>query len=260
MILHSANYVAALYSEGLQMYLMQPGQYAGAVAAFSFLFIGVSGVRFVRRPQYELFFILHVTLVTVILITALLHVKQINWTAMIFVITAGGMWFADRSFRFSRWIYHGYGNSCTLIPLPEGATKVVMRRPINARPGSHAFLWIPQVRVFQTHPFSLVSNDPAQFIVSAQNGFTKELHNLALQHPHQTFRAAVEGPYGNSPSTGDFDKVVLLVGGSGICFTLAMAMDWLKKLSASSNPTNTLDFIWTVKTKGESIPLPALVL
>lgn len=161
------------------------------------------------------------------------------------------MWFVDRSLRLSRWLFHGFGNYATLIPLAGGATKVVMRCPIAAQPGSHAFLYIPAVRKFQTHPFSLMANSPAEFIVSAQDGFTKDLHMLALKAPNATYRAAIEGPYGHVPNTDNFDKTVLISGGSGITFTIALAMDWLRK--NGGNPNKKLDFIWAVKTKGKYV-------
>jgi predicted ferric reductase len=126
-----------------------------------------------------------------------------------------------------------------------------MHRSIKARPGSHAFLWIPSVRTFQTHPFTLVSSNPAEFVIDARDGFTKELHRLALEKPKAMRRAAIEGPYGNLPSTLDFDRVLLIAGGSGSTCTLAIAVDWLRK-NKHSDSNKVLDFVWAVKNKGES--------
>ena len=163
---------------------------------------------------------------------------------------AASLWFADRTLRFSRWLFYGYSNYCKLTPLPEGATRVTLHRSVRAQPGSHAFLWIPSVRRFQTHPFTLVSNNPAEFVIAAQDGFTKDLHQLALEDPKAMRRAAMEGPYGNMPSTADFDNVLLISGGSGATCTLAMAMDWLRKNKYSKND-KVLNFVWAIKNKGE---------
>ena len=166
------------------------------------------------------------------------------------LIVAASLWAADRTLRFSRWLFYGYGNYCKLTPLPEGATRVTMHRSVKAGPGSHAFLWIPSVRRFQTHPFTLVSNNPAEFVIAGHEGFTKELHNLAIQSPKAMRRAAIEGPYGNVPSTADFDKVILIAGGSGATFTLALAMDWLRhQRTSDGNGNKILEFIWTIKNK-----------
>lgn len=125
-----------------------------------------------------------------------------------------------------------------------------MRRSIKARAGSHAFLWIPSVRAFQTHPFTLMSSDPAEFVIDARDGFTKELHRLALENPKTKRRAAIEGPYGNLPSANDFDKVLLVAGGSGITYTLATALDWVRK-NKYSRDNKVLDFVWAIKSKGK---------
>lgn len=247
-MLHALNVIAGLAKEHVLVYLMEPGQCAGIVGALGLLIIGLSANRSFRKRQYEVFYLLHVALVTMILVTSLLHVEKISWSAIAIVIFVASLWFTDRSLRLSRWIYNGYGNNCMLTPLPQGATRVVMQGTIKAQPGSHVFLWIPRIRKFQTHPFTLVSNDPAEFVISAQNGFTRALHEFALQHPHQVLRAAIEGPYGSIPDTSDFDKVVLLSGGSGITFTLALAMDWLKT-SKKTDLKRSLYLVWAVKTE-----------
>ena len=249
---------------------MTGGQYAAFVAGFSLLSIGFTGLHFFRKRQYEVFYIVHVTLVTAILaarkstigftscnaLTSLviIHLKQISINAIAVIIVAACMWFVDRSLRLSRWIFHGYGNYCTITALPGGATRVVMTRPVKAQSGSHLFLWIPSVRKFQTHPFTLVSNNPAEFVISAQDGFTKALYEAAIQNPKALRRAAIEGPYGNVPNVRNFDKVILIAGGSGITYTMSMASAWMKynKLARDSRP---LDFVWTVKTKGTSLVL-----
>jgi len=167
------------------------------------------------------------------------------------VALAAGLWVADRSLRFTRWVYYGVGNYCVLTPLPEGAVRVVMHRSIKAAPGSHMFLWVPGVRLIQTHPFTLCSNEPAEMVIHGRDGFTKALHAAASAQPGMKLRAALEGPYGHVPDAREYDKIVLLAGGSGITFTLAIALDWARHVRMRKHKS-TLDFIWTVKSRGES--------
>jgi hypothetical protein len=54
---------------------------------------------------------------------------------------------------------------------------------MTAQLGSMAFLWIPGVRLFQRHPFTLISTQTAEFVVHAQDGFTKALHLAARRNP-----------------------------------------------------------------------------
>lgn len=171
---------------------------------------------------------------------------------MIIVGLAAAIWVIDRFFRLSRWLYYGVGNYCTLTPLPEGATKVRMHRAIKATPGSHAFFWIPGVRIFQTHPFSLLANNPAEFVITARDGFTRDLYEIACATPGARFRAAFEGAYGHVPEARIFDKVVLIAGGSGATFTLALALDWARNIRLRKH-RSTLEFVWTVKSKCERV-------
>ena len=165
------------------------------------------------------------------------------------------MWFLDHTLRFSRWIYYGVGNYCTMTPLPEEATQIVMHRSVNARPGSHAFLWIPGVSFFQRHPFTVVSSSPATFFVKAQDGLTRRLYDAARKNPGGKFRASVEGGYGNVPKAQDYDDVIVVAGGSGVTFSMAMAQDWTRKHREASDQ-GTLTFVWTVPHTGKSsIPL-----
>ena len=164
------------------------------------------------------------------------------------------MWLADRSLRLIRWIYHSRGNYCTLTPLADESTKVTMQRRMKASPGSSTWLWIPGIRLFQAHPFSLVSNQPAEFVIKAQSGFTRDLYNAACKNPGAKFRAAVEGPYGQVPDAKGYDKVIVIAGGSGATFAFSMALAWARERSAT-HARGTLDFVWTVRNKGELLSM-----
>ncbi|KAK4973900.1 hypothetical protein LTR42_005890 [Elasticomyces elasticus] len=158
-------------------------------------------------------------------------------------------WILDRSLRLGRWILNGYGNHCTLTPLPGNATKITMRHSIKASPGSHAFLWIPSIKLIQTHPFTLVSNDPAEFIVHARDGFTKALFTAAVKCPGKALRAAIEGPYGHMPNIATTDKLVLIAGGSGVTFAMSLALHWTKQARLHSPQPSTVEFVWAVRSR-----------
>lgn len=121
----------------------------------------------------------------------------------------------------------------------------------------HAFLWIPGVRSFQTHPFTLLSTYPAEFVIAGRDGFTSELHHKAKEHPGVKFRASFEGPYGALPDINNFDKVLLISGGSGATFTLALALEFARRTRPISTANRALQFVWTVKSKGQASDLPS---
>ncbi|KAK3621985.1 hypothetical protein LTR22_024979 [Elasticomyces elasticus] len=222
MVLHSTVYVSGLYKVGALFVLMDPKQYAAATAGLSLLVLLMSTL--IRKRQYELFVTLHLCIVALVLAT-------------------------DRSLRLSRWILNGYGNHCTLTPLPGNATKITMGRSIKASPGSHAFVWIPSIKLVQTHPFTLISNDPAEFIVHARDGFTKALFTAAVKAPGKALRAAIEGPYGHMPNIARTDKLILIAGGSGVTFTMSLALHWAKQARLHAPQPSTLEFVWAVRSR-----------
>lgn len=67
-------------------------------------------------------------------------------------------------------------------------------------------------------------------------------------NPGARLQASLDGPYGTMPTAGKFEKVILIAGGSGITFTLGVAVDLLQ--SAASNATKEVTFVWIVKEKG----------
>lgn len=63
-------YAAGLSQAGaLDRVMTEPAQYAGVVAGFSILGLFVTATGFMRRRQYEVFYVAHVLLVAIILIT-----------------------------------------------------------------------------------------------------------------------------------------------------------------------------------------------
>jgi predicted ferric reductase len=158
----------------------------------------------------------------------------------------------DRALRLSRFLYYLPSNTATLTPLrSSNATRVTLTRSMpRAAPGSHAFLYIPSIRALQTHPFTMISRDPVEFVISGRDGFTKDLFEAACEKPGRKVRAGIEGAYGNVPAIMGYERVVLFAGGSGATFTFALAAEWAKKQDADS--MKSLDFVWSIRTAGKS--------
>lgn len=110
---------------------------------------------------------------------------------------------------------------------------------------------MPSVRFFESHPFTVVSASPVEFLIRKYDGYTHDLLELARQQPGKRLRCSVDGGYGQIPNFMNFDRVILVAGGSGASFTFALALSLLKEGTAE-NPTKTIDFIWSVKRPGMS--------
>ncbi|KAI1753038.1 ferric reductase NAD binding domain-containing protein [Xylaria castorea] len=209
------------------------------IVAGSAMFLILLSV-YLKRIHYELFYVAHVVLFLVSLIMFGLHRPQ--WIKRIPIIAAfvGGLWFSDRLLRGARLLRHLLNNDATLSALSgidgggKGGTRVLLKKPLAyATPGSHCFLWVPGVRTFETHPFTIVSNGPKglELVAWAEDGFTQSLLQMA-QAGASGIWAAAEGPYGSFPDITNYDKVVLIAGGSGATFAFGTALNALERRSA----------------------------
>ena len=233
--------------------LLEDDQIHGIIAG-SGMFVTLIAAVVIRRLRYELFYVTHVLMYMLIIINVGLHRPNFALKAIIITCCAGGVWACDRLLRGARVLFYVHGNRATITPLPQGGTRIVLSRcPARAAPGNHCFLWIPQIRLLETHPFTIVSATPSsmEFVVAAYDGFTNDLHRYATAHSGVTLRASVDGPYGTLSNFAEAaDKVVLIAGGSGASFTFGVAVDLVKKLGDSTK--TTIEFIWAVKDHGKS--------
>lgn len=123
-----------------------------------------------RRFNYEAFYIIHVLLFIVIIITLGLHRPNINpERILIATLLMASLWVSDRLIRFTRLVYNSVNNAATVYPLPNGGTRIVFKKSLSrARPGKHCYVWIPQIRAFETHPFTIASTEPLELVSNFQ--------------------------------------------------------------------------------------------
>lgn len=217
-------------------------QVYGWIAFGAINIIWTSGLQWFRRRFYEAFYIIHIVMLLLWVITLALHKPEKFKEAM---IATAAIYIVDRTIRTIRMVYYSYDNTATLIPLPGLATKVVLKRKIHFQPGSHAFLSIPTIRGFQSHPFTISSCNNVEFVIRAQKHFTLDLHKYALQNPNAQVKAIFDGPYGAVPDFRRFNKVVLASGGSGGAFAFPIAIDIIRNVGRT-NVTH-IEFIWVIK-------------
>jgi predicted ferric reductase len=230
--------------------LLEHEQIYGMIAACSMFVIFLTTIG-MKKLRYEAFYIIHLTMFMLMMITVAMHRPDLADKEVIVILVAASMWGSDRIIRGLRILYHSRGNEATIHPLPHGGTRIVLRRsPSRAIPGTHCFLWLPTIRKFETHPFTIVSTSPnLELVINAYDGFTSDLHTYAVKNPGKSLRASVDGPYGAIPDfASTADKVILIAGGSGASFTFGVALDTVKRLPEASK--TTIDFVWTVREEG----------
>jgi predicted ferric reductase len=237
--------------------LLEKEQISGITAASAFFVILITAIA-VRKLRYELFYVIHILMYMLIIINVALHRPEFATKTVIITIVAGAMWSSDRIFRGSRVLYNSINSQATIHPLPNGGTRIVLRRSSSRTiPGTHCFLWIPKIRLIETHPFTIVSATPTSLdlVIAAYDGFTNDLHNYAVKNPGVSLRASIDGPYGALPNFSKVaDKVILIAGGSGASFTFGVALDIIKKIPESSKIS--IDFIWAVREQGNASAIP----
>ncbi|KAI0206745.1 ferric reductase NAD binding domain-containing protein [Astrocystis sublimbata] len=243
--LHGVLYTYSFMTSGKTYLLQEDVVTAGIVLGFATLFTVLAGMT-LRRLNYELFYIIHLALFVVIVVTLGLHRPTFEDKALIATVLMAAIWFFDRLIRVARLAYNSINNEATIFPLPNGGTRIVMKKSIaRARPGKHCYVWMPQIRAFETHPFTIVATEPLELVVNTYSGFTRDLHRHASNNPGASLKVSAEGPYGTNPDPMDYDKVVLVAGGAGATFAIGLAVDMLRRMTLDSN--KRIELIWSAR-------------
>lgn len=248
-ILHAVLYITTDAKLGSLQDLLELEQIMGIVAGLAMITM-LTTALILRRFRYEAFYLVHIAMFMLIIIAVGMHRPEFQTKSIYIIIFAACLWFTDRLLRGSRMVLYAFSNRATIYPLPHGGVRIVMRHtPWRAVSGTHIFLWIPKVRPIETHPFTIVSTDPLEAVVSSQDGFTRDLFSLASRTPGAQLTASCDGPYGTLPNFAKFDHAILIAGGSGATFTFGIALNLIQKMpSNGAKPVS--HFIWVIRHQG----------
>ncbi|KAH6689505.1 ferric reductase NAD binding domain-containing protein [Plectosphaerella plurivora] len=245
-VLHAIVYLFHFGGQGKWEQFIRPSDLAGIGAGLAMLTLLVFGLY--RHRNYELFYATHVVGFLVAIGLAYLH--RPNWAKKlpIVMIFMGVIWGADRIVRGARVLRNLLNNAATIYPLPGGGTRVLIKKlSAEDAPGSHVYLWIPGLRLFQMHPFTVVSSGRSglELVVKSHDGFTRALGDLAIDQPGGAAWVSVDGPYASLPDVEAYDKLVLIAGGSGAAFTFGLMNRMLRHPERLAS--QTIEFIWAVR-------------
>lgn len=83
------------------------------------------------------------------------------------------------------------------------------------------------------------------FFVKPRGGLTRRLGALATKLPDASVRILLDGPYGGLPArwSKGFDSSLVVAGGSGCGFTLALVEQWVRCRAADPSSPKTMDVI-----------------
>lgn len=183
----------------------------------------------------------------------------------------------------------GYAQA-QLLPSDTIRLTIKVAKPFIWSPGQSLSLCLPDLAPFQSHPFTIVNNDPSgiMLLIKARKGLTRKLYNWVWKHrqryleqnglhqnrqpigstpsgesvlqvPPVHLRAIIDGPFGSSSRVtwGDYSTVVIFCGGSGVSFggsILEYICGQLSQIGTSTSPrfkTRRLRFCWVVREYAE---------
>lgn len=197
----------------------------GTIGMAAFLCLFLQSPSIVRHAYYEVFLHAHFLLALAAVVAVWIHLNTLPQQALL--LSALTLWIAERLMRVWLVVRNNVGAGGTkaeVEALTGDAIRVTLQlaRPWTFQPGQHAYLYIPAIGWWTSHPFSLAWSedavDPAKekilpmerseilamrkttvsLIIRRRTGFTEKMWKKAASSPTGTFvtRAIVEGPYG----------------------------------------------------------------
>ncbi|KAI6802878.1 hypothetical protein KC361_g1042 [Hortaea werneckii] len=255
--------VKDLLSEKLQAgYIL-----AGVFSIVAFTAVGTTALTPVRRWSYRVFYIVHVTLATLLLPILFLHVAHIR----IYIYETAIVYAAHALLR--SWNTATYPGTVRLIPHTQ-LLELVIRPPKETlrkwSPGQHAYVSLaghPFLRTFKSNPFTIASlpsiDGHIRIVAKVLDGNTAKLAQSATaaadnQKGHTTHPQPVslEGPYGvasHSDRLLRYDRILFVAGGVGGTFLVPLYRQLLADLSPSpgSYRRQKVEFVWIAREQAE---------
>ncbi|OQE39342.1 hypothetical protein PENCOP_c007G02766 [Penicillium coprophilum] len=201
-------------------------------------------------PFYEFFKATHIFVAVVFVIFFFLHCdfRLSSWD---YFIASGVIYFLSLIASHIRtYLVHGIHNA-TLELLPSGLVRVSVPSIIKWTPGQHVFVRFltSDLHLLTAHPFTISSacRNPDEigkaskiiFYIKPRDGVTGRLGAMAAKNPGCTKKILIEGPYGGVSELhmAQFDRILVIAGGSGGGFSLAM-VDEALQLTGVNLPTS----------------------
>ncbi|KAH9900709.1 iron reductase [Cubamyces lactineus] len=246
------------------------------VAAFGVLCgLVLTSFRPVRRFFYQSFFILHVLGYVAFFITVCYHtIYAVPW-----IFPPLAFYGFDMLLRLFRYRI----KDATLVPVDNNMTLIHVHDCSNGWvAGQHVRLRVFfSGRVFESHPLTII-NAPSSTSCVPSNTLTlgarvlgdwtrainqyasvEQERLLAMEKetekgelpPGVPVQVMIDGPYGGSSvDLGDYESVLLVAGGAGATFTLAMLDDIVARCvklgRRNGEKTRRIEFVWCIRSYG----------
>ena len=159
--------------------------------------------------------------------------------------------------------------------LPGNACRVTidLARPWTFKPGQHAYLYMPAIGLWTSHPFSVAWSEEAEnleseklamnrqdilamqktrmsFIIRSRTGFTNKLFKKAEVAPDGRFytKCFAEGPYGGMHMMHSYGTVMLFAGGVGITHQVPHVRDLVSGFANGTVAARKIVLVWIIQS------------
>ncbi|KAI1789546.1 hypothetical protein LXA43DRAFT_974245 [Ganoderma leucocontextum] len=237
----------------------------GFVGAVALTVTTLIGIRAIRRRFSEFFYLSHVVLLLLFLITTQMHVTPPGYGVYVWPV-----WILcglDRAFRLGRclilnFILRPKCRNAFVEVIGLGGLRVTLKRKIPGgwRAGQHMFVAFPTAGL-QSRALTIANayeqeadlGDGAEmaFVVRTTDAQTRTLIDRALATGSCELPAVVEGPYGHPDDIRPFSTCVFIAGGTGVNYTLARMQQLFKDINAADAHATRVVFVWIIRTEGE---------
>ncbi|MCJ1304785.1 hypothetical protein MMC08_007598 [Hypocenomyce scalaris] len=258
----------------------------GLLGTIAMIIILLQSPSVIRHAFYETFIHIHQLLAFLAILAVYVHANLGSLPQRPYIKWIIALWVTERSLRWMRLLYrnvsrHGI-TKVTVEALPAEACRVTFSipRPWTFVPGSHAYVYLPVLSLWMSHPFSIAWSEerPAPYlsleneklpstvsdlgsplpdrtvtsmslVISKRSGMTAKLYNKARASPTGvlTLTGFLEGPYGGLESLHSYGTALLFAGGVGITHQISHVRDLLAGHAARTVATRKIILVWSVR-------------
>lgn len=252
----------------------------GFIALVAFVVLLLHSPSIFRHAFYETFLTVHIILVALMLGTLWFHLALSGEPWVPYLKATIALWAADRAIRLIRIFYRNVSTKmarATVEALAGDAVRVTvtMPRPWKFQPGQHAYLYMPTIGLWTSHPFTVAWSESKEvikfdnkelslhrqdiytkekptmsFIIRRRTGFTDTLYKKAVNSPDKLFStiAFAEGPYGTCHSLDSYGTAVLIAGGVGITHQVPYIQRLVEGYRDGTVATRRVTLVWIIQS------------
>ncbi|KAF4123307.1 FAD-binding domain [Geosmithia morbida] len=250
----------------------------GFVGVVAMVFLSIQAWSPIRHAYYEVFKVLHIVGAIVAIIGVWYHLEMVQLPQLKYIYGVVALWAGDRAARLFRLAYNNFGNSGTrtiveALPGDSVRVSITLARPWRFQAGQHAYLYMPSISLWQSHPFSVAWADgtddlasdklastiqerramqkmQVSFVIRGRTGFTNALYKKAAATSTGKLETKcwVEGPYGAKHPLDSYGTVVLFAGGVGVTHQVPYVKELVAGFADGTVATRRLLLVWTIQS------------